>query len=385
MIRKTILAIPAVIVALHGSAAPTSAQQVVRLPGADVPLSARFHPLFAVGRENGREWESFAGIGDVAFDSRENLYVLDRGNGRVVAFDSTGRFLRVFGGEGNGPGEFTAAQRMAVTRTDELVVSDIARGTFSVFGVDGTFRRTVPFPQGTLMKGDKLAAHSQGGVVSYFIPAGGSVGGRVLWQPLGGTGATALFVARPGAPRERPLLFSPTTRYAVLPGGGLAVATSEAYSVRILAPNGSVSRVVERPLAPRRVTERDREQERALRAAFSRPGGITIQGPGAGSLPPSVRAQAAEAFQNVEFASVMPVIQAVETDAAGNLLVQRAGAALDRPGPIDVLTPQGRYVGTLAARPLPTAFSRRGRAAYVETDALGVQRVVVVRLPARWQ
>lgn len=385
MTRETFFRVLAVL-SLQTGAVSASAQQVLRLPAADAALAARPRAVFAVGKEDGREWEVFANVGDIAFDSKENLYVLDRGNSRVVAFDSAGRFLRIFGREGAGPGEFTAAQRMTITRNDEVVVSDVARGAFSVFGTDGVFRRSVPFAQGALMKGEKLVPHPRGGVVSYFLPSPGSASrvGRVLWQPLGGGSAAPLLAARADA-SPRPRVFAPTTRYSVLPEGSLAVASTEGYSVRILPPNGGAPRVLERAIRPRPVTARDRQQEQERRAAFSRPGGITIMGSGAGALPASVRAQAAREFQDVEFADVMPVIEALETDAAGNLWIQRAAQATGGSGPIDIVTPQGRYVGTLTGLRLPGAFSARGRIAYVETSELGTPRVVVMRLPARWR
>ena len=362
--------------------------QVIRLPASDVALSSRPQVSFTVGVEDGRDWEVFADVGDVAFDSKDNLYVLDRGNARVVAFDSTGHFLRVFGRRGNGPGEFTIPQRMTVTRGDEVVVSDVARQAFSVFGLDGAFRRSVPYAQGWVMTGSKLAPHSRGGVVSFFLQGLGlgSSKARVLWQPLGHEAVVPLFTAPIGATafRSKPV-FSPSTRFAVLPSGALAVASTEAYSVEIIGPNGSASRVLERAIKPRRVTARDQQQEKERREALARPGGLTVVGPGASALPASARAQIARQLQDVEFAAVIPVIQALEIDAEGNLWIQRAGPALDRLGPIDIVTPQGRYVGTLAGVRLPTAFSARGRAAYEETDELGVVRVVVLRLPPRWR
>jgi hypothetical protein len=62
------------------------------MPAADAPLRGTMRTVFAVGTAEGREWEVFGTVGDVAFDAAENLYVLDRPNKRVVVFDSAGRF-----------------------------------------------------------------------------------------------------------------------------------------------------------------------------------------------------------------------------------------------------------------------------------------------------
>lgn len=52
-----------------------------------------------------------------------------------------------------------------------------------------------------------------------------------------------------------------------------------------------------------------------------------------------------------------------------------------RPGLIDVVTPEGEYIGTLAGASMPAAFGPDGLVAYVEVDELDVANVVVRRLP----
>lgn len=373
---------------------PVAAQEIVTLPAADRALSARTQPLFSVGRADGREWEVFGSIGAVAFDADENLYVLDRQNARISVFDSAGRHVRTFGRRGGGPGEFGRPLGMAVLPDGQVVVSDVTRSSFSIFGRDGSFRRSEPFAQGSLVVGSQLAPHPLGGVVSRAIGNPGSsdpaaLGDEtLLWHRLGAGSARTVYTistrrdragstSRRGAQR---LVFSPGTQFALLGGGSVAIATEETYTIRIADTQGRVSRVLRRNIPPRRVTDRDREHERERRAAaYARPGGLVVVGAG-GELPASLRAEMAAALQDVEFASVMPVISEVRTDAHGNLWVERSGASLDQAGPIDLISPDGRYVGTLTGVALPQAFSRRGRIAQVRTNALGVEEVVVHRL-----
>lgn len=52
--------------------------------------------------------------------------------------------------------------------------------------------------------------------------------------------------------------------------------------------------------------------------------------------------------------------------------------------PIDVVTVEGRYLGTISGQSLPSALGPERLAAYVETDELDVQRITVRRLPASW-
>jgi hypothetical protein len=351
--------------------------------------------LFSIGATDGRGGDVFGSVGDVGFDAAENLYVLDRLNARVVVFDSTGRYLRAMGRRGGGPGELGAPQQMAVTRAGEVIVSDVARRALIVFGRDGT-ARSVSYPGASLLIGRSLALHPRGGVVSLAMgnPAvrdASAFGEEVLlWIP------TAVGAPRPLAsvstPRSRgtesggvrvstPPIFSPPFQFAVLPGGAVAVVDDAAYAIRILDPAGRVIRILQRPIAPRQVTARDREYETERRARqLSDGGGLRLIGPQSGPVPVSVRRTMAQLLRDAEFARVMPVIHRMAVDATGTLWIERTGPVLGRAGSVDLVNPQGRYLGTLPGWELPAAFSPGGRAAYVREDELGVQRVVVVRL-----
>ena len=64
-------------------------------------------------------------------------YVLDRRQDIIHRFDSTGARTTAFGRSGNGPGEFTSPEALAVYR-DTLVVAEFD-GTVHRLGLDGTF------------------------------------------------------------------------------------------------------------------------------------------------------------------------------------------------------------------------------------------------------
>ena len=64
--------------------------------------------------------------------------------------------------------------------------------------------------------------------------------------------------------------------------------------------------------------------------------------------------------------------------------MQRRGDEPASDGPIDLLTTDGRYMGSYrtGATKIPDAFGPNGLAAFIETDELGVENIVVKRLPA---
>jgi hypothetical protein len=89
--------------------------------------------------------------------------------------------------------------------------------------------------------------------------------------------------------------------------------------------------------------------------------------------------------ENMDFAETMPVLSGMRTDITGRIWAQRENGDLFAPGPIDLITAAGQYLGTLSAQPLPDAVSRSGLAAYITRDEeYGIEQVVVKRLPAQW-
>ena len=90
-------------------------------------------------------------------------------------------------------------------------------------------------------------------------------------------------------------------------------------------------------------------------------------------------------IDGMEFAEEIPVIEDLGVDRDGRIWVQRTGSRVGEPGPIDLITADGRYLGTLAAgeTPIPDSFGPGGLAAFIELDEYDVPRVEVRRLSIR--
>ncbi|HEY8468942.1 MAG TPA: 6-bladed beta-propeller [Longimicrobiales bacterium] len=395
--------------------ATAGAQQTVQGPERDRVLEGGPETLFSIGTMEGESWETFGEVAQVAFDARDNLYVLDRGNHRVLVYDAAGRFVRELGRQGGGPGEFQAPLGFAVGRDGTVIVADAAHRNLTIFRPDGELDRTVPFDPAVGAFFRSVQPHPRGGVL--IEPAGvrqGRDGPQpydslpVLWMRLDTADAKATQlvavpapptrVARSGTPTTGlrvqvtpPPVFSPQLRWGPLPDGGLALTYETGYRVHVMGPDGKTQRVIERPFRPRKVTERDKERAREeRRARLERGTGVvrvTVTDAGrstsiGGRLP---QAEIDRNLASMEFAETIPVIFGLRTDPLGRIWVQRTDTREYGPGPIDLFAADGRYIGTLKDGVLPDAVSPSGRAAYIERDELDVQRVVVKRLPAGWR
>lgn len=119
---------------------------------AAVPIEARAQRIELVeelvvgGREDDPD-RAFYGPSAIGVDARGRIYVVDRRNHRVQVFDAEGEFLRSFGRQGQGPGEFSSPTWIATTGS---LLTIVDRSRLSVWNVDGTHERDVPTPGDSL-------------------------------------------------------------------------------------------------------------------------------------------------------------------------------------------------------------------------------------------
>lgn len=414
--------IPAV-VALLG-AAPAVAQSVVELPADDRALSTDFDEVYRVGSFDGDVWETFGEIAGLAFDGAGNLYILDRQASQVTVVDTEGSFVRTIGQPGEGPGEFRMPMAFTVMRNGRLVVADIGHRSYQLFDTDGEFERMVSMGGGDMIRLGAMAPHPGGNAI---ISGGGGNVVAMRSGPGGGSSdpgtrpidlvslagdvaevdpiALAWQPPRDERPRELegggmrlrmsmagPRTFEPALLTGALPDGGVAYADSSTYRIKVVAADGAPMRVLTRPFQPRPVTPRMQEAEKERRLAELEAGDgpqmriMTNDGSGGGA-----RAISQDAIQEMmrgqidemQFYPELPVLMDMRASWSGKLWAQRRGDQPMDPGPIDVVTPEGRYAGTFEAGTLemPAAFGPAGLTAWIERDEFDVPTVVVKRLP----
>jgi DNA-binding beta-propeller fold protein YncE len=92
----------------------------------------------------GVEGDNFNQPTDVAWDAQGNIFVADGYfNNRVAKFTSTGRYVKQWGGNGNGPGQFNVAHSIAVDAAGNVYVADMDNHRIQVFDNNGTFQREI--------------------------------------------------------------------------------------------------------------------------------------------------------------------------------------------------------------------------------------------------
>ena len=398
-----------------------AAQQVVEATGRDRHIEPGFEEVYRVGVITGESWEMFASVKKVGFDAAGNLYILDRIGGgnsndaRIVVFDAAGAFVREFGSTGEGPGEFRDPDDLAVLRDGTVVVEDNGHDAYHIFDPAGTFVRMVRMAEtGTKVvvltdvfadpRGGALFKPGDGGgagdgstpgsrPVTRLGLAGEAVDTDTValgWQPPRGGGEMEAEIRVLGgkvnlgdmlAGFAMPSRFEPNLLMGVLPDGGIVYSDSSAYALKITSPDApEVGRVITRPFRPEPVTESIRKEYREKRA-----GGGKVTGAASGRTTGGESVPIALSFDLPEptFFPEIPVLRGLSTTWEGRIWVQRRGEEPESDGPIDVLTVDGEYLGTLRtdATAMPDAFGPDGMAAFIELDEFDVAGVVVRRLP----
>ncbi len=397
------------------------------LAGPDVEILPETEEVFRVGRLDGADWETFSRVGSVAFDGAGNLYVFDSDNSRIVMVGPTGEFVRQIGSPGEGPGELRAPQAMGVMEGGTVAVLDIAHQSWVVFEpaaeprmapanlADGVpLEEYHPHPAGGLVASgegvrinmsqtdgpaDPLASRIPYVPVRLFSLEGESP--RVLyeaWQPppAGGDASESTLENADGAAsinlRMSPVVgFEPSTFVAVLPEGSIAVVDSTTYDVTVVDVDGNELNRLSRPITPTPVgaAERDAERDRRLAELDDGQGAprlVMIGGTGGSRAMEGMQAMLRERVENMVFRDEIPVVTDMRADRAGRIWVGRAPREIGAAGPIDVITADGGYVGTIPADHLamPDAFGPGGLVAYIELDEFDVPTVVVRRITSDW-
>lgn len=413
------------------AATSAGAQEVVDLPGEDRALEADFEEVYRIGSFDGDAWETFGEIAGTAFDAVGNLYVFDRQASRITVVSPDGSFVREVGQPGEGPGEFRSPMNFTVTRDGRLVVTDVGHRAYQLFDASGEFERMVAMSDpgsGNMMmrlgeiapdpNGNSLISGGGNSVVSMRSGGAGGAMDAPQSRPIdrisldGDVIETSVIVEGWQPPRSDepqtiegggmrvqmsmagPRTFEPDLFVGVLPDGGIAYSDSTAYEIKVTDADGTMERVLRRPFAPRPVSEsmQEAEKERRLEELEAGEGPrmrLMVGGGGGGGgareiSQDVVREMMRGQIEQMQFYPELPVLMQMGASWTGKIWVQRRGDAPTELGPVDVLTPDGRYVGTFetGATEIPSSFGPNGMAAFIETDEFEVPIVVVRRLPA---
>lgn len=369
------------------------AQEVIDLSAGDRILSMDTVPVMVLGTLDGPDWAQFESLRDAAFAPDGTLYLLDAAAPRVVAVAPDGSLRHQVGRQGEGPGEYRWPESVDVLPDGRVVVFDSRKRAFLTYDSDGTHLDEVrpdlsegvptgpmePMTDGSLLALPLRMVTSRLGAAMVTGRGTRSVGTElpILRVPVRDDAPATVFAGLPvpeslGDATSVLRAFVPEPSFGVL-GTEIALADNTGYAIEVVTADGVPARTLRRPLEPRPTSSRDRDS--FLEAlGSSRPTRIGQRGTPTSGRP------APEPWFHPFVAPTMDV----KTDGDRALWVLRSHPSdATRPGPIDVLSSEGEYLGTLDAefRTLPAAFGPGGLVAFFDSGAFDEPLVRVYRLP----
>jgi DNA-binding beta-propeller fold protein YncE len=150
---------------------------------------------------------------DIAFAPGGDVLVVQghgRGEGRVLRFDKTGRFIKSWGGKGTAPGEFDQPHSILVNQQGQILVADRENRRVQLFDLEGRLLKMWKFaglPCGLLLGPDGQV----------YLATGFS--GQIL--RLNGNGKAVAMMGQPGKGLGE---FGEAHYLTISPGGDLYVA-----------------------------------------------------------------------------------------------------------------------------------------------------------------
>lgn len=156
-------------------------EYVTNLSGLD---TTRFPVEFVLEKTFGAEEEplehTIASVGEMDVDSRGNVYVMDRGNSRLMAFAADGSHLWNAGQEGEGPGEIQYPGVPAV-RGDSAIFLDNQMGTrVDIWSTDGHYMGNEQIPPESML-GGSFSGFVEEHIMVFTSGVRGGVGTKLLF------------------------------------------------------------------------------------------------------------------------------------------------------------------------------------------------------------
>lgn len=211
-------------------------------------------------------------------DDDGSFYVSDYGNHRIAVFDPSGEYVRAFGREGNGPGEFTTINELTI-QGDLVHVYDVNNGRVNRFHRDGSLLDVISIPYNSgagrygivwqmfVTEDEELVIINQhderdGDAESYMMKVVVmSAEHEEMWQTETPMLRTGIWTTYAG---DRLLNYSipypPRPMILFDTGQGIVVSPGDEPVLRLYDINGTLRLKIQVNLEPRMVTSEDRSK-----------------------------------------------------------------------------------------------------------------------------
>jgi len=329
--------------------------------------SIRFAEEMRIDESALPEGEFFGSIADIAVDEQGNVYLCDLRACNIKKFSSAGKFIKVMGRKGQGPGEFISPSQMAVS-DNSLYVYDIGNRRLCSLTTEGEQINciNIPYTQGLPRK---IQALPNGNIlmereVSYFHEKDKPQ--DIIIQVFSSelelkktlfkySVLKNIFRTINGLFSNIIQPFSPDVYWSIVPDGKVIIGFSEDYIIQVHHFEKGLIFSFKHPYKPVKVIQQDKENY-FLNQTYNTPQGRM-------EIPEEIK-------KLTKFPRYKPAFDALWADYEGNILVHPIQKDPEKSSPqFDAFTPQGQFIGTVRIEEGIQSFPRR---VYVDRTSLWI-------------
>lgn len=285
---------------------------------------------------------AFKYIGDFIFTKNGNLFINDMGTHSLKMFDSQGRFIKVVGQKGAGPGDLAYPSTLGYNG-ENIFVWEIRNQRFSFFSEKGEYIKSVKQKKRLMVR--KIRALTNGDVIieTEKYNFGQDIGQEcilslyskdlefkkdIYQHPV----LTNKFITRP-IKTNIPQPFQPLVSWDIAKNGNIIIGFQEKYEIGIYDIEGKKTASFTHEYQPVKITEKDKKE-------FFDSITFTNGSKMSRGAPKHVR-------DNTTFPKYKPVFEHIVVDPEGNILVfpSISTASKDKNTVyFDAFDPQGKFI-----------------------------------------
>jgi hypothetical protein len=214
----------------------------------------------SLGKKVGEKEFMFIRVRSIDVDEGGNIYVLDNGASEIRVFNKNGKFLRAFGGQGQGPGEMQLPMFIQILNNKELIVYDPPTKRFLFFSLDGKYLRKIFTRLGYPLRPIKWT--KKGNLVTLIIPP--PIKNRRKLLKADRNLKDSITIAQTEEDdsflKHKIKVFGPSIKCAAFKDDSLVWGNPRKYELYILNPEGKLVRKIIRKCKPVKITKKERKR-----------------------------------------------------------------------------------------------------------------------------
>ncbi len=273
--------------------------------------------VFSIGGDTNIREEMLILPTRIREDSKGNIFILDSKESCIKKYNKDGQFIKKFGRNGSGPGEFIASYKMGIAQNGDVIIYDMINRRFTVFSNDGEYLRTKNFNNVVY----KLGVSQYGIYIETreHSKAAKSIGDTIIVTQYSHNFKKRNEIFRYYQKANKhfrinntnkviPIPFPETVIWGISRECNIIAAFTDGYKIKKYSPNGGLIREFTHSGGKKRITEKEKNKYFVGMTSWSSKGSES-------------RGTSQFTRDNTEFPKYKPHFRRLHIDADGNILL----------------------------------------------------------------